>query len=132
MKNVMTRAWEIAKEGVNKFGGKAKEYFAQALVIAWAEVKKGVEKLEKTFAMLETLSGSRKHKTWVAKIKGTDATYKFDREFVDAYEEGSGYKEFKLYNGVYDVCDGGHRFYIQVVNGGINEITAGEVSEILA
>lgn len=39
MKNVMVRAWEIAKEGVKKFGGKVKEYFAQALTMAWAEVK---------------------------------------------------------------------------------------------
>ena len=39
MKNVMVRAWEIAKEGVTKFGGKVKEYFAQALIMAWAEVK---------------------------------------------------------------------------------------------
>src|SRR4051794_19424528 len=47
MKNVMTRAWEIAKEGVAKFGGKAKEYFAQALVIAWEEVKGAVKMVEK-------------------------------------------------------------------------------------
>lgn len=44
MKNVMTRAWEIAKEGQKKFGGKVREYFAQALVIAWAEVKNTVKK----------------------------------------------------------------------------------------
>ncbi|MEE4578842.1 hypothetical protein [Paenibacillus polymyxa] len=39
MKNVMTRAWEIAKNAVVKFGGKVKEYFSQALVIAWKEAK---------------------------------------------------------------------------------------------
>lgn len=43
MKNVMTRAWEIAREGVTKFGGKVKEYFAQALVMAWAEIKNAAE-----------------------------------------------------------------------------------------
>lgn len=37
--NVMVRAWEIAREGQNKFGGKVKEYFAQALKMAWAEKK---------------------------------------------------------------------------------------------
>lgn len=42
MKNVMVRAWEIAKEAVVKFGGKVKEYFAQALIMAWEEVKRGV------------------------------------------------------------------------------------------
>lgn len=39
MKNVMTRAWAIAKAGQKNFGGKVKEYFAQALVIAWSEKK---------------------------------------------------------------------------------------------
>lgn len=37
MKNVMVRAWEIAKGAVNKFGGAAREYFAQALSMAWQE-----------------------------------------------------------------------------------------------
>ena len=37
--NVMKRAWEIARKGQKQFGGKVKEYFAQALVIAWAELK---------------------------------------------------------------------------------------------
>lgn len=35
MTNVMTTAWEIAYEGVEKFGGQVKEYFAEALRIAW-------------------------------------------------------------------------------------------------
>lgn len=43
MKNVMVRAWEIAKAAVVKFGGKVKEYFSQALAIAWAEAKKKKE-----------------------------------------------------------------------------------------
>ena len=43
MKNVMVRAWEIAKAAVVKFGGKVKEYFAQALAMAWKEVKNVVE-----------------------------------------------------------------------------------------
>jgi hypothetical protein len=48
MKNVMKRAWEIARQGVKKFGGKVKEYFAEALRIAWKEFKKGVKKMGKT------------------------------------------------------------------------------------
>lgn len=40
MKQVMKRAWEIAKTGVNKFGGKVREYFAISLSIAWKEIKK--------------------------------------------------------------------------------------------
>ena len=39
MKNVMTTAWKIAKEGAAKFGGSVKSYFAEALKMAWAQVK---------------------------------------------------------------------------------------------
>lgn len=37
MKNIMARAWRIAKEGQVKFGGKVSEYIAEALKMAWAE-----------------------------------------------------------------------------------------------
>ncbi|WPK12218.1 hypothetical protein R6U77_00595 [Lysinibacillus louembei] len=39
MKNVMIRAWEIAKEGAAKFGGKVREYFSESLKQAWSEFK---------------------------------------------------------------------------------------------
>ena len=39
MKNVMKRAWEIARQGAEKFGGKAIEYIAEALRMAWKELK---------------------------------------------------------------------------------------------
>lgn len=41
MTNVMTTAWEIAYEGVENFGGKVKEYFAEALKMAWELIKGG-------------------------------------------------------------------------------------------
>jgi hypothetical protein len=47
MMNVMKPAWEIAKAGQKKFGGKVKEYLAEALRLAWASIKKGVEKMIK-------------------------------------------------------------------------------------
>ena len=39
MRIVMVRAWAIARDAANKFGGKVKEYFQQALIMAWAERK---------------------------------------------------------------------------------------------
>lgn len=45
--NTMKRAWEIANDAVNKFGGKAKDYFNNALKLAWKELKTG-KKLVKT------------------------------------------------------------------------------------
>src|SRR5690606_21539281 len=38
-KEIMKRAWEISRQGAEKFGGKAIEYIAEALKIAWNEVK---------------------------------------------------------------------------------------------
>lgn len=49
-KQVMVRAWKIAREAVVKFGGKAKEFFSQALAIAWKEVK-GVVAMEKVIVI---------------------------------------------------------------------------------
>lgn len=119
MKKVMVTAWEIARGAVNKFGGKAVEYLAMALKMAWAEYKKGATTV-KTFAVLETLSGSRNHKTWVARIVGTCERYGYKREFVKAADEWTGGKEFRLFNGnVYDVCNGGVRSMVKVVDGEI-------------
>lgn len=39
MKKIMKRAWEIAKNAAAQFGGKAREYMAEALRMAWAETK---------------------------------------------------------------------------------------------
>lgn len=43
LKNIMTRAWEIAKEAVVNYGGKAVEYIAGAMKMAWAETKVAVD-----------------------------------------------------------------------------------------
>jgi predicted amidohydrolase YtcJ len=44
---IMKKAWEIAREGQKKFGGKVKEYFAQALRIAWAIAKGAMKEMKK-------------------------------------------------------------------------------------
>lgn len=38
-KQIMTRAWEIARAAVNKFGGKASEYIKESLRMAWRIAK---------------------------------------------------------------------------------------------
>ena len=55
----MVRAWEIAREGYEKFGGKVSEYFAEALKMAWAEVKQ---------ASKPEFVGSEKQIKWVNDI----------------------------------------------------------------
>src|SRR5690606_21682375 len=48
MRNVMERAWSIATVAVRKFGGKVSQYFAEALRMAWNEVKQAANKAEVT------------------------------------------------------------------------------------
>lgn len=45
-KKVMTRAWEIVKQAIATFGGKARQYMSGALRMAWKEIKKMAEKKE--------------------------------------------------------------------------------------
>ncbi|KYG88971.1 hypothetical protein A0U40_14845 [[Bacillus] sp. KCTC 13219] len=129
MKNVMTRAWEIAKEGAAKFGGKAKEYFAVALKMAWAETKKP------TVVTIELVSGSRKHRSWIAEIVGTHEKFKFDRQFVNNFR-GIDLETDKVYTleegKIYDVNNVNSRYYATVRNGQLLELAEYEVSELIA
>lgn len=59
---VMNKAWDIAREGVNKFGGQVKEYFSKALKIAWSLIKKEEKQ------MIE-LKGSEKQIKWANDIR---------------------------------------------------------------
>src|SRR5690625_3943922 len=43
---VMNKAWEIARKGQSKFGGKVSEYIAEALKMAWALIKKEEKQME--------------------------------------------------------------------------------------
>lgn len=125
--NVMKKAWEIAREGQKKFGGKVSEYFAEALRIAWALFKKVSDKV-----VITTSSGSRQHKSWVAEITGTHPRWKLNREFIDADNESWLEKTFTLTEGIYEVCNAGDRDFIKVVNGEIEYIEYSEVMECVA
>ncbi|MFA8439282.1 hypothetical protein [Pueribacillus sp. YX66] len=124
MKNIMKRAWEIARKGQEKFGGKVSEYFAEALKMAWAETKK---------VTITTTSGSKRNKSWVAKITGTHPKWKLNREFVDAVEENDWTgKVFELESGIYEVCDAGDREFIKIDNGEIEYLEYEEVTAMVA
>ncbi|MBN6205043.1 hypothetical protein JYK21_01150 [Ralstonia pickettii] len=127
MKNVMKRAWKIAKEGQSKFGGKVIEYFAVALKMAWAEVK-----APKT-VKIKTTFGSKRNKSWVAEITGSHPKWKLNREFVSAVEENewSG-KIFELNNGIYEVCDAGDREFIKIETGEIEYLEYADVTAMVA
>ena len=59
-KKVMTRAWEIVKQAVATFGGKAAQYMSEALRMAWKEIKKMAEKKEfPGYARIEKMEGTK-------------------------------------------------------------------------
>ena len=67
MENVMKSAWEIAYEGVAKFGGEVKEYFSEALKIAWDLFKKGGKEMK----YANEVTGIIEHMD-IPEIKGTE------------------------------------------------------------
>ncbi|GGE47472.1 hypothetical protein GCM10011391_27860 [Pullulanibacillus camelliae] len=131
MKEIMELAWKMARHGQQNFGGKVKDYLKMALKLAWRAVKEGYIKVSKSIKSAKTVltikMGSRNHKSWVAKIVGRHATYKFDREFVDDFSEDYPNRIYTLTDGLYDVCDGGQRRYIKIQNGSIKNVTEVEV-----
>lgn len=118
----MTRAWEIAREGQGKFGGKVKEYIAQALVMAWAELREAKEKVE-----IEVKGSTKRVKTWLAEITGKHPQYVLDRDFLEPDEfDKWGDKHFYLGSGLYELYDGKRRKYIHIQNGDDRQITREE------
>ena len=75
-KQVMTRAWEIARAAQVLFGGKVREFFAEALRMAWKEIKGAGKKIIDRIAELE----AKGFKRWQ---KGT-----MDRLYINARELG--------------------------------------------
>lgn len=132
MKNVMTMAWGIAKEGTKKFGGKVKEYFAQALKMAWEQIKSEV--IVFTDVVIGLAEGSKKHKSWVAEIVGVDMKFGFARKFINGFEdENVRGLFFNLVSGhVYDVnCAQKGRKYVTVKNGEVVELTQDDVKGMI-
>lgn len=120
--NVMKRAWEIAKAGASKFGGKSKEFFRQALIMAWAEKRRPVK------AEVELPADTKKYRTWLAAITGTHPTFKLDRKFLNPDTTDSwGDKIFYLTDGFYESNDCKRRHFIQVVNGIVTRVEKEEV-----
>lgn len=105
LKNIMTRAWEIAREAAKNFGGKSIEYISEALKMAWAEVKKVVYTVEELIEM-----GAKR---WV---KGN-----YDRLYLNQAGEKLAGLEIERYNS-------GNIFY-SAMNG--EEISHSAASRIL-
>lgn len=96
MKNVMKKAWKIAKKGAEKFGGKASEYIAESLRMAWAIVKNGVNKYVKQIKgtieelKVKALKGTEKQIKWAEDIRKSAVDLLFEEVLHEEYiVEGS-------------------------------------------
>lgn len=125
---IMIRAWNIAKRAEVKFRGKASEYFAMALKMAWAEYR--LAKAPKAEITID--ADTRRNKTWVAAITGTHPVYKLNRQFLNPYYIENDEKIFKLNDGLYEIYDGRRRFFIQVTNGTFEVVEKEFVTEVVA
>lgn len=118
-KTIMVRAHEIAKTLEGDYAAR----MSLALRQAWAESR---------MVVIEISSGSRKHKSWIAKITGKHERFGLDRKFMEPANEGRMYKDYSLSAGIYEVCNGGDRYFIRVANGQIETISKYDVLEIVA
>ena len=91
-KQVMVRAWELAKQGAKKFGGKSVDFFRSALVIAWKEVKNGVAVTVRTDRAAELV------KSLNVSLKIAERLVEVEKAFQDNYAREDKLT-FKIWNG---------------------------------
>lgn len=81
MKNIMRKAWEIAREAAKRFGGKAAQYIAGALRMAWKEARKMTKDITERIDELTAMGFNRWQKNGMdrmyinASTLGLECTY---------------------------------------------------------
>lgn len=110
MKTIMTRAWEIVRNAVAKFGGKAKQYIALAMKMAWGESKNSNSEIEKvlefdggkTSYLQDMLNryGVEKFKTWEGNSKKTCNVYSIVQDFLKNKNKSTETAKVQLPKGV--------------------------------
>lgn len=132
MKNIMGRAWEIARSAKAEFGGDLKSYFPEALAMAWEECRKQQAAPAVILTTFELPADTKKYRTWLAVIKGTHPVYKLDREFVRQDDTDQwGEKVFRLPNGYYESNNGKRRVFFRALDGLVIELDKQEVYDAM-
>ncbi|WP_348658943.1 hypothetical protein [Heyndrickxia faecalis] len=85
MKVLMNNAWKIARNGVKRFGGKATDYIAEAMKIAWKLYKELRSKKGGRIAAIAPwfIRKTFGHESMVQQIAGS--TYSVKKETAKAY-----------------------------------------------
>lgn len=81
------------------------------------------------------LSASKRQPVWVAEIVGTHPVYKLDRKFINEDESGAGWKAWNLEeNKIYCINPSANKkdqYFVVLVDGTLNELTKGQVEEMV-
>lgn len=109
-KELMTNAWEIAKEAAKKFGGKAIEYIAGAMKMAWAAIKDNDTSLAKFQAVEAKM---RKSGKWsMVEVLDTAKVVKFNEVMhkvgayygIEVVADGNSIGTYYIAEKVWDVA----------------------------
>lgn len=127
--NVMKKAWEIARKGQKQFGGKVKEYFAQALKMAWEIVKNA---MDNKFGFQEIQKKNGVLYFVVDDAEGLEVSFLTTGKSVRTgkeYTKRNGISQFK--KGTNNKTGKAARLYNVVIHCGDIEIKLGDKVEII-
>ena len=109
-KELMKNAWGIAKEAAKKFGGKAIEYIAGAMKMAWAAIKDSDTSLAKFQAVEAKMRKAGKHSMiqvldFAKEVKFNEVMHKVGAYYgIEVVADGSNIGTYYISEKVWDVA----------------------------
>lgn len=109
-KELMKNAWEIAKEAAKKFGGKAIEYIAGAMKMAWAAIKDNGTSLGKFQAVEAKMRKAGKHSMiqvldFAKEVKFNEVMHKVGAYYgIEVVADGDSIGTYYISEKVWDVA----------------------------
>ena len=109
-KELMKNAWEIAKEAAKKFGGKAIEYIAGAMKMAWSAIKDSDTSLAKFQAVEAKMRKAGKHSMiqvldFAKEVKFNEVMHKVGAYYgIEVVADGSNIGTYYISEKVWDVA----------------------------
>lgn len=122
-KNVMKKAWEIAKGAAKRHGGKAREYISESLKLAWVLINK------KSFRVEIVLNHKNRNSANIFKLDGVKEDGSFVKSDVSYVLECQTRRAAYLEDGgVYEIHDARGVKYVEVDGEDMNELSVIEAA----
>lgn len=109
-KELMKNAWGIAKEAAKKFGGKAVEYIAEAMKMAWAAIKDNGTSVAKFQAVEAKMRKAGKYSMiqvldFAKEVKFNEVMHKVGAYYgIEVIADGSNIGTYYISEKVWDVA----------------------------